>query len=56
MTRLSLAGLAIWLAVFAGAGSASVTKVPKNSGAPTIAGVPQDGSVLAGYHGRWSGS
>ena len=48
------APLAIGLAVFASAGSASGTAVPVNQSPPSIDGAAQEGTVLNASHGRWA--
>jgi hypothetical protein len=48
------APLAIGLAVFAAAGSASGTAIPIDQSPPSIDGTPQEGSVLNAGRGRWA--
>jgi hypothetical protein len=45
--------LALGVAVFASAGSASRQAIPVNQAPPTLAGAAADGSVLEARHGRW---
>ncbi len=47
-------GLAIGLAAFAGAGSASGRAVPTNTVPPSVAGAALEGGVLSASPGRWS--
>src|SRR5580765_3343918 len=54
MRTLALSGIALLLAVLAGAGSASGAGGPGNRVAPSIHGAAQEGSVLKAQHGRWS--
>jgi hypothetical protein len=44
------------LGVLAGAGEAAATAAPANTSPPTISGVPQQGQVLTGSKGTWTGS
>jgi hypothetical protein len=47
------AALALGVAAFATAGSASDTAVPVNQSPPRIVGSAAEGSVLGAHHGRW---
>lgn len=47
--------LALFL-VCAAAATGATTAVPANTRLPSISGKAQDGRVLTGYHGRWTGS
>ena len=46
--------LVVGLGVFAGAGTAASSAVPKNTSPPTVTGTAQVGKRLAGDRGRWS--
>lgn len=53
-TSISVAtALALGVAIFATAGSASDAAVPTNQSAPTVAGAAVEGGVLSVHHGRW---
>ena len=50
-------GLAFALClVFAAVATGATTAVPSNTSLPSISGKAQDGHLLTGYHGRWTGS
>jgi hypothetical protein len=48
--------LVLGLGVFAGAGTAASSAVPRNTSPPTVAGTPQKGETLTGRKGAWSNS
>jgi hypothetical protein len=47
--------LVIGLGLFAGAGTAARSVVPRNTSPPIISGTPQEGQTLTGTRGTWSG-
>jgi hypothetical protein len=50
-------GLALALClVFAAVATGATSAVPSNTRLPSISGKAQDGRLLTGYHGRWTGS
>jgi hypothetical protein len=53
-TSISVAtALALGVAIFATAGSASDAAVPVNQAPPTLVGAAVEGAVLSAHHGRW---
>src|SRR5262245_49967880 len=53
-TSISVATvLALGVAIFAAAGSASDAAVPTNQSPPRVTGAAVEGGVLSAHHGRW---
>jgi hypothetical protein len=48
--------LVVALGTLSGAGLAAATAAPQNTSPPTISGTPQEGKVLTGDKGQWSGN